>query len=97
MKRRLLLLYAIALSIPVLLGTAAWQSSRYASLERNIARLEVNQETWVESNKDLITAITTLSGPERIERYAVTVLGLVKIRPEHVIQIRIEGRKRTDG
>jgi hypothetical protein len=96
-KRRLLLLYAIALSIPVLLGFATWQSSRYATLEREIARLEVTQEAWVESNKELITAITTLSGPGRIERYAVTVLGLVKIRPEHIMQIRIEGRKRTDG
>jgi hypothetical protein len=96
-KRRLLLLYAIALTIPILLGIATWQSSRYASLERVIARLEVNQEAWVESNKELITAITTLSGPERIERYAVKILGLVKIRPEHVMQIRIEGRKRTNG
>ncbi|MDR3302904.1 MAG: septum formation initiator family protein [Treponema sp.] len=97
MKSRLLLLYSIALSIPILLGIAVWQSSRYASLEREITRLEASQQVLIESNKELITAITTLSGPERIEHYATSILGLIKIRPEQVMQIRIEGSKHTDG
>lgn len=92
MKRRVILLYAIVLSIPLLLGAVAWQSFRYATLEREIAQLEASQKIWVESNKSLIALITSLSGPERIENYAVKVLGLKKIRPEQVMQVRIEGR-----
>jgi hypothetical protein len=89
-------LYVIALSIPFLLGVVAWQSFRYATLEREITQLEATQEIWVEGNKALIALITSLSGPARIEDYAVRVLGLKKIRPEQVMQVRIEG-KRSDG
>jgi hypothetical protein len=91
-KRRVIFLYAIALSIPLLLGVVAWQSFRYATLEREIAQLEATQKIWVEGNKSLIALITSLSGPERIEDYAVRVLGLKKIRPDQVMQVRIEGR-----
>jgi cell division protein FtsL len=91
MMRRYLLLYFVVLTIPGLLGMVAWQSTRYTALEREIARLESAQEEWVESNKRLIAGIAVLSSSERIEHIARTDLGLTRIRPEDVLQIKIEG------
>jgi cell division protein FtsL len=97
MIRRCLFLYFIVLSIPFFLGLTAWQSARYAELERETRRLEAAQEDWVESNKRLIAGIAVLTSSERIAHLAVHDLGLLKIRPENVLQVRIEGRKGIDG
>ncbi|GHV45282.1 hypothetical protein AGMMS50268_00530 [Spirochaetia bacterium] len=91
MIRRYLLLYFVCLTIPCLLGLVAWQSARYSALEREISRLETAQEEWVESNKRLIAGIAVLSSSERIENIARNDLNLVKIQPEDVLQIKIEG------
>ncbi|GHU88700.1 hypothetical protein FACS189476_06270 [Spirochaetia bacterium] len=91
MMRRYLLLYFVCLTIPCLLGLVAWQSARYTALERETRRLETAQEQWVESNKRLIAGIAVLSSSERIENIARNDLGLIKIRPEDVLQIKIEG------
>ena len=91
MIRRYVLLYFIVLTIPLFLGLAAWQSVRYASLDNGIRRLEATQEDWVESNKKLAANIAVLSSSSRIEQVAVYDLGLSKIQPEDVLQVRIEG------
>ena len=97
MKIRIIL-YACALTIPLALGLAVWQSNRYSELEWEVSQLERFQEEWVESNKRLIAGIAVLSSSERIEFIAVNDLGLTKKRPEEVLQIRIEGGgKKTDG
>jgi cell division protein FtsL len=87
-----LLLYFVVFSIPCFLGVIAWQSTRYAGLERETRRLEAVQENWVESNKRLIAGIAVLTSSERINYIAVHDLGLSRIRPEDVLQIRIEER-----
>jgi cell division protein FtsL len=89
MIRRYALLYFIVLTIPLFLGITAWQSVRYNELDREVRRLEAVQEEWVESNKRLIAGIAVLSSSERIERIALHDLGLMKIQPEDVLQIRI--------
>jgi cell division protein FtsL len=89
MIRRYLLLYFIVLSIPLLLGITAWQSFRYIELDKDVRRLEAVQEDWVESNKRLIAGIAVLSSSERIEAIALRDLGLSKIQPEDVLQVRI--------
>lgn len=91
MIRRYALLYFIVLSIPIFLGIAVWQAVRYRELDRNIRRLEAVQEDIVENNKRLIAGIAVLSSSRRIEHVAVNDLGLVKVQPENVLQIRIEG------
>jgi cell division protein FtsL len=91
--RRYFYLYFIALTIPLFLGLNVWQSNRYANLKQEINRLEQAQADWVESNKRLIAGIAVLSSPERIEHIAQTELGLRKIRPEDVLQVKIEGGK----
>jgi len=75
--------------MPLSLGLAAWQAARYAELDKEVRRLEALQEDWVESNKRLIAGISALSSSGRIERVAVDELGLMKIRPERVLQVRI--------
>ena len=94
MKKRYALLYFIVLSIPLLLGIVALQSVRYTELDRDVRRLEAAQEDWVENNKKLIAGIAVLSSSGRIEQVAVRDLGLVKIAPEDVLQVRIEEEQR---
>jgi len=91
MIRRYLLLYFIVLTIPLFLGLTAWQSVRYSKLDGGVRRLEAVQEDWVESNKKLVAGIAVLSSSSRIEHIAVKDLGLVKMRPEDVLQVTIEG------
>jgi len=88
-KGTLALLYFIVLTIPLFLGLCAWQSARYVELDREVRDLEAVQEDWVESNRRLIAGIAVLSSSERIEKIAVKDLGLKKIEPERVLQIRI--------
>jgi cell division protein FtsL len=92
MIRRYALLYFFVLTIPLFLGVAVWQSVRYTDLEKNVKRLEAVQEDWMNSNKKLIAAIAVLSSSLRIKQVAVNDLGLVKVRPEDVLQIRIDGQ-----
>jgi cell division protein FtsL len=92
-----MLLYFLTFTIPVFLGITTWQSNRFTELEWEVAQLESSQEEWVESNKRLIAGIAVLSSSERIEYIAKNDLGLIKKRPEEVLQIRIEGGQKSDG
>jgi cell division protein FtsL len=87
-------IYVFALTIPLMLGLAAWQSQRYVEIEKEIIRLEEAQREWIDSNKRLIAGISVLSSAERIEHIAREELGLLKKTPEEVLQIRIEGEGR---
>ena len=91
MIRRYVFIYFIIFTIPIFLGVAAWQAIRYTELDRNVRRLEAVQEDWIESNKKLIAGIAVLASSRRIEQVAVHDLGLTKIRPEDVLQVRITG------
>jgi cell division protein FtsL len=89
-------LYFMALTIPLFLGLNIWQSNRYADLKKEVIRLEEAQADWVEGNKRLIAAIAELSSPDRIEYIAQNEMGLRKIQPEKVLQVKIEGGKGHD-
>jgi len=91
-----ILLYLAVITIPLFLGINAWQASRYASLQKEIRRLEQAQAEWVESNKRLIAGIEVLSSAERIEHIARTDLEMSKIQPENVSLIKIEGGKGSE-
>jgi cell division protein FtsL len=96
MSKRILL-YFLTLTIPLCLGAAVWQSTRYTELTWEIEKLEAEQEEWLENNKRLIAGIAVLSSSERIENIAKNDLGLVKKSPEEVLQIKIEGGPEGDG
>jgi len=93
MNRRYAFFYLLVISLPFFLGIVAWQSTRYAELDRNVRRLEASQEEWVENNRRLIAGIAVLSSSGRIGQVAVRDLGLTRIRPENVLQVRIEGEQ----
>ena len=95
MKR--VLIYIMVITIPIFLGFNAWQSAECSRVSREIRELEKSQIEWIESNKRLIAGIAVLSSSERIENIAKNELGLSKKRPEEILQIRIEGARRTDG
>ena len=90
MKRTITIFFA-ALTIPVFLWLTVWQSNRYISLKKELSRLERVQTDWLESNRRLIAGIAVLSSTERIEHIAVNDLNLRRIRPENVLQIKVEG------
>jgi len=91
MIRPYFLLYFFIFTIPLFMGFAAWQSNHYRALERNIRRLEAVQDEWIGENNKLIANFALLSSSARIEQVAVNDLGLTRIRPESVLQVRIEG------
>ena len=93
MIRRYLFFYLAVITIPLFLGLTVWQSNRYMNLKLEMDRLEQTQADWVEANKRLITGIAVLSSPQRIQHIAENDLGLRRIRPEDVLQIKIEGGK----
>jgi hypothetical protein len=90
-KARIVLLYFLAATIPLFFGALAWQSCRYAELEKETVNLETVQEDWVAGNRRLIAGIALLSSAERIESIVRDRMGFVKKRPEEVLQIRITG------
>ncbi len=96
MKRRILL-YAIALTIPLILGLDSWQTARYARVDAELRALEDQQREWLESNKRLIAGIAVLGSSQRIEAIARDELKLRKVEPEAILQIGIARRRGVDG
>jgi cell division protein FtsL len=95
--RHLALLYLLTLTLPLFLGLSVWEARRYGELQREVRRLDVSQEEWIEKNKRLIAEIALLSSAERIEKIAINQLRLSKKLPEEILQIRIESVRRIDG
>ncbi|MDR2509304.1 MAG: cell division protein FtsL [Spirochaetaceae bacterium] len=82
-------LYVMVLSIPLAFALAAWQSTRYAALQRDIERNTRLQAELVEQNRRLITEIAALSATARIDKLARDI-GLDQRQPESVIHVSIE-------
>jgi cell division protein FtsL len=91
------LLYAMAISVPAMLGLQVWQTSRYTHVEAELRALEKSQGEWIESNKRLIAGMAVLGSTERIERIARDDLSMEKIAPEAVLQVRISPAGGIDG
>jgi cell division protein FtsL len=93
MIKRYFFLYFAVITIPLFLGLTVWQSNRFQNLRNETESLVKSQADWIENNKRLIAVIAVLSSPERIEYIAQNDLNLRKIRPENVLQIKIEEGK----
>ena len=91
MKKIYFFVYFMVVSIPLLLGLVVWQSTRYQSLHRDTLHLDQVQAEWVEGNNRLIAEIAEYSSPQRIDHIAKSQLSVQKLRPEHLLQIRITG------
>ncbi len=79
----------LSMLIPVLLFSIVWQSHRYVTLEKEIALLEKEQQRIVEDNRRMISGISVLSAPERIQRVAVEDMGMRKAETHEIMRISL--------
>ncbi len=86
------LVFVFALAIPLLLIFDVYQAGKYAALEKEIKETESRQYELVESNKRLLSGISVLSSPDRIEKLAVETLKMRKALPEEIIRIELKGK-----
>jgi len=80
----------LVICIPLMLFVAVWQSSRYSSLERATAGIERRQTEVIDSNKHLISGISLLSAPDRIEKVATTELSMRKAKKDEILRIALK-------
>lgn len=83
-------LYALALSIPLLLCFDSFQSSRYSDLQKEVRKLETSETALIEDNKNLIAEISLLSSAERIESFAINQLGMRKAGSDEIIRVEVK-------
>jgi len=88
MKRGLL--FALLVTIPLLLIAVAWQAGRYDSLAAQTRRLEGSQESWLQENRKLEAGIRVLSSRERTAALAES-LGLEKAGPDRRLRLVLPG------
>ena len=84
----------ITLLIPGILCLYAKKKKKYTDLTKEIAELELKQEQLIEENKKLISDISLLSSPERIEKIATEELGMHKAENEDIIRVEMKGDKK---
>ena len=85
---------AVAL-VPLLFFVNVWQSFRYSSLKREIARLEAVQQDLLEQNKRNIAGAAVLGSPGRIDELGKEKLGLTRPDPESFITIQTPAHERA--
>jgi hypothetical protein len=79
-------LFAILITVPLLLIALAWQAGRFDALAAEARRLEVSQESWLQENRKLEAGIRVLSSRERTAAMAES-LGLEKAGPERRLRL----------
>jgi hypothetical protein len=89
-------LYAMLLSIPVLLLVVAWQAGRYDALASEARRLESSQEAWVQENRKLEAGIRVLSSRERADALA-RGLGLKEASPGDRLRVIVKPAQGEPG
>lgn len=81
---------ALVLAIPLMLSAVVWQSSRYMALQRETSAMELLQGDVIDSNKHLISGISLLSTPERIERVAEEELSMRRALKDEILRIALK-------
>lgn len=97
-KVRTWLRYGAIALVPILFFLNTWQSFRFASLKKEIRKIETDQVESIEENKRRIIAISILNFPARIRTLAENALGLKRPTVDTYIEIRpSSGGINTDG
>ncbi|MCX7787029.1 MAG: hypothetical protein N2442_04970 [Spirochaetes bacterium] len=97
-KLRNWLKYGAITLVPILFFLNTWQSFRFATLRKEIRKIEMDQVGLIEENKRRIIAISILNFPARIRALAENTLGLKRPSVDTYIEIRPSlGGKNTDG
>ncbi len=86
------LVYFIALLIPLLLVLQTIQVHKYKTLQSEVKELERKQVELVEENRKLISDISVLSSSDRIEKIAEEELGMHKADTEDIVRVEIKGK-----
>lgn len=89
-------LFAILVSIPLLLIAMAWQAGRFDALAAEARKLEASQESWVQENRKLEAGIRVLSSRERAAALARS-LGLEMAGPERRLRVILPGSDASVG
>jgi capsule polysaccharide export protein KpsE/RkpR len=87
-----ILAFFFIITIPVFFAIVVWQANRYNSLDKEVVRLEEDQEQWVNASKRLIAGGASYMSAERIEA-AAKRMNLEKVPPENIIQVQIYQEK----
>jgi cell division protein FtsL len=85
-----ILAVVLSIAIPLMLFGGVWQTSRYSRLEHEVEKLDLEQYAVISLNKRLISGITVLSTPERIERVATDDLKMRKALPDEIMRIELK-------
>ena len=87
------LLFFMALTIPLLLGLNAWQSNECGKIKSEIRSIERRQENSVRYNKTIVNEIRDILAVNNLETVAQN-MGLQKKKPEDVMLIIVGGDER---
>jgi len=93
MKKYYVLLFLLALTIPLFWGINAWQANECGIIRSEIKNLEKTQENCLDENKTIANEIGNLLTADRLDTEAQK-MGLRKMRPEDVILIVMGGKGR---
>jgi len=80
----------MTIAIPLALFSSVWQTSRYTKLDIEVQSISKEQYDVIATNKRLISGITVLSTPERIEKLAIGDLKMRKALPGEIMRIELK-------
>lgn len=86
----------IALLIPLFLLVNGIQSRRYSAIEKEILKLEQEQEKLIEDNKNLITGISKLTSTERIKKIASEELNMHLAETDEIVRVKMKNEGEVD-
>jgi cell division protein FtsL len=93
MKKYYVLLFVLALTIPLFWGINAWQANECGIIRNEIKNLERTQENCLDENRTVANEIDSLLTTDRLDTEA-RKMGLRKVRPENIILIVMGGKGR---
>lgn len=82
--------FLVTVSIPLMLFACVWQSNRYLQIQSELKTQEQYQYEIIKENKRIISAISVLASPERIEKVAKNELAMRKALPHEIVRIELK-------
>ncbi len=90
------LMVLFVLSIPSFLAIEALQSNKFVTLENEVRALENSQNEAIDSNKQLISELGTLSSSARIEKIAIEELGMHQATSDEIVRVEMRSSNNTE-
>ncbi len=90
------LMVLFVLCIPSFLAIEALQSNKYITLENEVLSLENSQNEAIDSNKQLISELGTLSSSARIEKIAIEELGMHQATSDEIVRVEMRSSNNTE-